>query len=147
MKVSCWPPYAVFKRYIVFEIKFAYSSYVQKAEYAIRKNIVTSVEFLRYCNICGTKFCSKIAVEKLGGIDFLILNHIIPSKVQSFLSTKEGLTSIHQMMEVNFFSYVHLAYNAVPVLQQSKGSIVVVSSVAGLTTSLICSYLWLIGFI
>jgi corticosteroid 11-beta-dehydrogenase isozyme 1 len=71
------------------------------------------------------------AVELMGGIDYLVLNHITNSQY--------GLWTAHpshdflaQMFEVNTFSYIWMTNAALPFLQQSAhGQVVVVSSFAG----------------
>jgi corticosteroid 11-beta-dehydrogenase isozyme 1 len=77
-----------------------------------------------------TEAVIQAAVKKLGSIDYLLLNHVY-SVLSQWYGTKQNLTSLHNMMDINFFAYVHLASHALPVLQKSKGSIVVVSSLAG----------------
>uniref|UniRef100_A0A8C9TDI1 Hydroxysteroid 11-beta dehydrogenase 1 like n=1 Tax=Scleropages formosus TaxID=113540 RepID=A0A8C9TDI1_SCLFO len=61
----------------------------------------------------------KFAVDELGGLDYLVLNHI----GRYSFSPWSG--------DVNFLSYVQLASAALPSLEKSKGSIVVVSSLLG----------------
>uniref|UniRef100_A0A8C5JRC0 11-beta-hydroxysteroid dehydrogenase 1 n=1 Tax=Junco hyemalis TaxID=40217 RepID=A0A8C5JRC0_JUNHY len=63
-----------------------------------------------------------------GGLDMLILNHIGQSGF-TFFSGDVG--HVRSLMETNFVSYVALATAALPLLRESEGSIVVVSSIAG----------------
>ena len=72
----------------------------------------------------------NFSAEKLGGIDHLILNHII-SYYTEWRSTSD-LDRAAKLMQVNFISYVNLATFAMPSLEESHGSIAVVSSAMGL---------------
>ncbi|XP_071942547.1 hydroxysteroid 11-beta-dehydrogenase 1-like protein [Antedon mediterranea] len=68
------------------------------------------------------------AERRFGGIDYLVLNHVIPYKFEFW----EGdLEYLDRTMTVNFAAYVALATFATPVLHRSKGRIVVVSSLSG----------------
>lgn len=58
----------------------------------------------------------------------LILNHIGQS---SFTYFNGDVEHVRKLMETNFVSYVALATAALPMLKESEGSIVVVSSMAG----------------
>lgn len=58
----------------------------------------------------------------------LILNHITNSPMNLFSG---DIHLVRRSMEVNFLSYVVLSVAALPMLKQSDGSIVVVSSMAG----------------
>ncbi|KAM9385839.1 hydroxysteroid 11-beta-dehydrogenase 1-like protein [Pholidichthys leucotaenia] len=68
------------------------------------------------------------ALEKLGGLDYLVLNHIGRTK---FSMWDGDVEHTRWLMKVNFFSYVQMAWRALPSLEQSKGSLVAVSSLAG----------------
>lgn len=68
------------------------------------------------------------ALEKLGGLDYLVLNHIGPSP---FAMWDGDVEHTRWLMQVNFFSYVQMAWKALASLEQSKGSLVIVSSVLG----------------
>ncbi|KAK2835702.1 hypothetical protein Q5P01_016186 [Channa striata] len=68
------------------------------------------------------------ALEKFGGLDYLILNHIGPSP---FSMWQGDVEHTRWLMKVNFFSYVQMAWRALNALEQSKGSLVVVSSLLG----------------
>lgn len=70
----------------------------------------------------------RYAVEKLGGLDFLVLNHVGNTNVELWNGDSDHVRSL---MQVNFVSYVQMATAALPVLETSGGSIMVVSSVAG----------------
>ena len=70
-------------------------------------------------------------VEKLGGLDQLVLNHIILLNLWHWEGSKDNLTLIDKVLKVNFQSYVYLASHALPHLELSSGSIIVVSSFAG----------------
>ncbi|XP_064216400.1 11-beta-hydroxysteroid dehydrogenase 1 isoform X2 [Aotus nancymaae] len=67
------------------------------------------------------------AGKLMGGLDMLILNHITNTSLHFF---HDDIHHVRKSMEVNFLSYVVLTVAAVPMLKQSNGSIVVVSSVA-----------------
>ncbi|XP_034522813.1 corticosteroid 11-beta-dehydrogenase isozyme 1 isoform X1 [Ailuropoda melanoleuca] len=68
------------------------------------------------------------AGKLMGGLDMLILNHITTSPMNLFSG---DIHFVRRSMEVNFLSYVVLSVAALPMLKQSDGSIVVVSSMAG----------------
>ncbi|NXL94583.1 DHI1 dehydrogenase, partial [Alectura lathami] len=70
----------------------------------------------------------KAAEDELGGLDMLILNHV----GKSYFNFFDGdVGHIQKLLEVNFLSYVAMTVSALPMLKQSGGSIVVVSSMAG----------------
>ena len=69
--------------------------------------------------------------SKLGSIDYLVLNHIIPIPLGLWEGTSQNLTLASTVIDVNFKAYVHMASHALPHLQKSHGSIVVVSSLSG----------------
>ncbi|XP_040177613.1 hydroxysteroid 11-beta-dehydrogenase 1-like protein isoform X2 [Rana temporaria] len=68
------------------------------------------------------------AITALGGLDYLVLNHI---GISPFQMWDGNIQEIRWLMEVNFLSYVHLASMALPHLTESNGSIVVLSSLTG----------------
>ncbi|XP_034072120.1 hydroxysteroid 11-beta-dehydrogenase 1-like protein [Gymnodraco acuticeps] len=68
------------------------------------------------------------ALEKLGGLDYLVLNHIGPSP---FSMWEGDVEHTRWLMKVNFFSYIQMAWRALPSLEQSNGSLVIVSSLLG----------------
>lgn len=83
------------------------------------------------------QFVAK-AGKLMGGLDMLILNHITYTSVAVF---QGDVHSVRKAMEVNFLSYVVMSVAALPMLKQSNGSIVVVSSMAGkMTHPLIAPY-------
>ena len=69
------------------------------------------------------------AVSAFGGIDILICNAGISMRA---LFDDVQLDVLHQLMDVNFWGTVYCAKYALPYLQASKGSLVGVSSVAGI---------------
>ncbi|XP_008058183.1 corticosteroid 11-beta-dehydrogenase isozyme 1 [Carlito syrichta] len=73
------------------------------------------------------QFVAK-AGKLMGGLDMLILNHITKTSLSFF---HNDIHFVRKSMEVNFLSYVVLSVAALPMLKQSNGSIVVVSSLAG----------------
>ena len=76
--------------------------------------------------------CKKLidlAVERFGGIDILICNAGISMRA---LFTEVDLSVLHRLMDVNFWGTVNCAKYALPYLLKSKGSLVGVSSVAGI---------------
>uniref|UniRef100_A0A8C6ZAN9 11-beta-hydroxysteroid dehydrogenase 1 n=1 Tax=Nothoprocta perdicaria TaxID=30464 RepID=A0A8C6ZAN9_NOTPE len=63
-----------------------------------------------------------------GGLDMLILNHI----GKSYFSYFDGdVGHVQKLLQINFLSYVAMTVSALPMLKESEGSIVVVSSMAG----------------
>ncbi|KAL4216408.1 hypothetical protein ACF0H5_024134 [Mactra antiquata] len=80
----------------------------------------------------STEEVIEAAVSKLqGGLDILVLNHIILLDLGIWTGSKHNISLIEKVLKVNFESYVYLASFALPHLEASKGSIVVVSSFAG----------------
>lgn len=73
------------------------------------------------------QFIAK-AGKLMGGLDMLILNHITNASLMFF---NNDIHHVRKSMEVNFLSYVVLSAAALPMLKQTNGSIVVVSSLAG----------------
>ncbi|XP_027560330.1 hydroxysteroid 11-beta-dehydrogenase 1-like protein isoform X1 [Neopelma chrysocephalum] len=67
----------------------------------------------------------QFAVQKLGGLDYLVLNHIGMTHFQMWTGDVEYT---RWLMQVNFFSYVALTTAALPTLEKNRGSLVVVSS-------------------
>ncbi|NXG77777.1 DHI1 dehydrogenase, partial [Baryphthengus martii] len=72
----------------------------------------------------------KEAENTWGGLDMLILNHIGFSHFSYFNGDVEH---VRKLLETNFLSYVAMTVAALPMLKESEGSIVVVSSIAGKT--------------
>nr|XP_039271603.1 hydroxysteroid 11-beta-dehydrogenase 1-like protein [Styela clava] len=70
------------------------------------------------------------AVNKLGGLDILVLNHVI-SRHGKWEGSKDDLNFMRRSIPVNYVSYVELASAAMPHLRQSQGQLIVVSSQAG----------------
>lgn len=70
----------------------------------------------------------EFSLEKLGGLDYLVLNHIGKSRLNMW---DGDIAHTRWLMKVNFFSYVQMAWKALPSLEQNKGSLVIVSSLAG----------------
>ena len=69
------------------------------------------------------------AVDAFGGIDVLICNAGISMRA---IFDDVDLSVLHRLMDVNFWGTVYCAKYALPYLQASKGSLVGISSVAGL---------------
>lgn len=69
------------------------------------------------------------AVKEFGGIDILICNAGISMRA---IFDDVELDVLHRLMDVNFWGTVNCCKYALPYLQSSKGSIVGISSVAGL---------------
>ncbi|NWS77063.1 DHI1 dehydrogenase, partial [Crotophaga sulcirostris] len=74
----------------------------------------------------------KEAETTWGGLDMLILNHIGSSYFNYF---NGDVDHVRKLLEINFLSYVAMTVSALPMLKESEGSIVVVSSLAGKTSS------------
>lgn len=69
------------------------------------------------------------AVRKFGGVDVLICNAGLSMRA---IFDDVELSVLHRLMDVNFWGTVNCCKFALPYLQASKGSIVGISSVAGL---------------
>ncbi|KAL4235523.1 hypothetical protein ACF0H5_003920 [Mactra antiquata] len=82
-------------------------------------------------DIDSTENLIKNAVDKLGGLDVVVLNHILLNTLGFWEGSSHNFSSLERIMTVNFHSYVHLASHALPYVEKNNGSIVVVSSVAG----------------
>ncbi|XP_015285070.1 PREDICTED: hydroxysteroid 11-beta-dehydrogenase 1-like protein B [Gekko japonicus] len=67
--------------------------------------------------------------SKLGGLDFLVLNHA--GGDVGFHRFKGNMEIVKSSMTINFLSYVHLTSLALHMLQESEGSIIVLSSMSG----------------
>ncbi|XP_073881575.1 hydroxysteroid 11-beta-dehydrogenase 1-like protein isoform X17 [Macaca fascicularis] len=80
----------------------------------------------------------QFALDKLGGLDYLVLNHIGGVPAGTRARTPQATRWLMQApplpvtrechLQVNFLSYVQLTSRALPSLTDSKGSLVVVSS-------------------
>ncbi|XP_069914809.1 hydroxysteroid 11-beta-dehydrogenase 1-like protein isoform X2 [Oryctolagus cuniculus] len=70
----------------------------------------------------------QFALDKLGGLDYLVLNHIggapVGTRARSAQATR-------WLLQVNLLSYVQLTSRALPSLTDSQGSLVVVFSLLG----------------
>lgn len=71
----------------------------------------------------------ETAVSEFGGVDVLVCNAGLSMRA---IFDDVDLAVLHKLMDVNFWGTVNCCKYALPYLQQSKGSIVGVSSVAGL---------------
>ena len=84
------------------------------------------------CDVSKAEDCERLiktAVDKFGGIDVLICNAGISMRA---LFDNLDLSVLHRLMDVNFWGTVYCTKYALPYLQQSKGSLVGISSVAGI---------------
>lgn len=82
-------------------------------------------------NMEDMSFAEQFVAEAgklMGGIDVLILNHVLYTPLTFFHGE---INVVRKAMEVNFHSFVVLSVAALPMLKQSNGSIAVVSSLAG----------------
>lgn len=87
-----------------------------------------------YCTTDVTKEvdCKRLiehAVRVFGGIDILICNAGISMRA---IFDDVDISVLHRVMDVNFWGTVYCAKYALPHLQASRGSLVGISSVAGL---------------
>lgn len=84
------------------------------------------------CDVTRESDCEKLidtAVDKFGGIDVLICNAGISMRA---LFDDVDLKVLHSLMDVNFWGTVYCTKYALQYIQKSRGSIVGVSSVAGI---------------
>ncbi|MCM1151574.1 MAG: SDR family oxidoreductase [Alistipes sp.] len=87
-----------------------------------------------YCGVDVTKpeECRELiatAVREFGGVDVLVCNAGLSMRA---IFDDVELDVLHRLMDVNFWGTVNCCKYALPYLQASKGSVVGVSSVAGL---------------
>lgn len=87
-----------------------------------------------YCvtDVTKAEDCQQLiekAVDSFGGIDVLICNAGISMRA---LFDELDLSILHRLMDVNFWGTVYCTKYALPYLQASKGSLVGISSVAGI---------------
>jgi corticosteroid 11-beta-dehydrogenase isozyme 1 len=77
----------------------------------------------------------NFSMEKMGSIDFLVLNHITSARYGLWLEDSAGTFKpknyLKEIYEVNTFSYIWTVSAAMKFLVSSGGEIVVVSSLAG----------------
>lgn len=73
----------------------------------------------------------RSAVDSAGGIDVLV--HNAGGGMNARFDEMTDLTVFEKLMRVNYFGPVHLTHEALPHLKKSRGQIVAVSSMAGLT--------------
>lgn len=84
------------------------------------------------CDVVSEEDCKRLvqtAVDTYGGIDVLICNAGISMRA---LFDDCDLKVLHRLMDVNFWGTVNCTKYALPYLQKSRGSLVGISSVAGL---------------
>lgn len=84
------------------------------------------------CDVTSENDCRELvekAVERFGGIDICICNAGISMRA---IFDDVDLKVLHQLMDVNFWGTVNCVKYALPYIQRSKGSIVGISSVAGI---------------
>ena len=95
------------------------------------RNAGGSVAFTA-CDVTKEEECKhlmEVAVEAFGGIDVLICNAGLSMRA---LFDDCDLKVLHRLMDVNFWGTVNCTKYALKWLQQSKGSLVGISSVAGI---------------
>ncbi|XP_006039437.2 hydroxysteroid 11-beta-dehydrogenase 1-like protein B [Alligator sinensis] len=80
-------------------------------------------------NLSSAQEVIEEAGSKLGGLDYLVLNHV--GGTGSFGPFQGDMTEVTSSMTVNFLSYVQLTASAMTMLKESQGSIIVISSLSG----------------
>lgn len=84
------------------------------------------------CDVCREQDCKALidkAVESFGGVDVMICNAGLSMRA---LFDYCDIKVLHRLMDVNFWGTVNCTKYALPFLQRSKGSLVGISSVAGI---------------
>ncbi len=64
-------------------------------------------------------------------IDYVVLNHVMSQELGEWRGTEKNYTILEKSFAVNFNAYVRIASLAVPHLEKSQGSIIVMSSMLG----------------
>lgn len=83
------------------------------------------------CDVTKEEDCKAMidkSIQRFGGIDILINNAGLSMRA---IFDDVDLSVLHRLMDVNFWGAVYCTKYALPFIQQSKGSIVGISSVAG----------------
>jgi len=74
----------------------------------------------------------KKAIQLLGGVDYLMLNHAYllttPDLIGRWTGSKQQLDTMTKSININFLSFIRLAGSALPSLKASNGSLCVISS-------------------
>ena len=84
------------------------------------------------CDVAKEADCQELintAVREFGGVDILICNAGLSMRA---IFDEVDLEVLHRLMDVNFWGTVNCTKYALPYLQKSKGSLVGISSVAGI---------------
>ncbi len=84
------------------------------------------------CDVVKAEDCERLiqtAVENFGGVDVLICNAGLSMRA---IFDEVDLSVLHRLMDVNFWGTVNCCKYALPYLQKARGSVVGISSVAGL---------------
>ena len=84
------------------------------------------------CDVTKEEECKhliEVAVEEFGGVDVMICNAGLSMRA---LFDDCDLSVLHRLMDVNFWGTVNCTKYALPYLQRSHGSLVGISSVAGI---------------
>ena len=100
----------------------------------IAEEITTAGGKVAYCTCDVTKeeeckHLVDVAVEHFGGVDVMICNAGLSMRA---LFDDCDLKVLHRLMDVNFWGTVNCTKYALPYLQKSHGSLVGISSVAGI---------------
>ncbi|XP_060066656.1 hydroxysteroid 11-beta-dehydrogenase 1-like protein [Ylistrum balloti] len=82
-------------------------------------------------NMSFTKELINESIQRMGGLDYLLLNHILSQDLHFWSGDVDDMAYLDKVFEVNFKAYVHLASHALPELEKSNGHVVVLSSFAG----------------
>ncbi|XP_063769209.1 hydroxysteroid 11-beta-dehydrogenase 1-like protein A [Pseudophryne corroboree] len=80
-------------------------------------------------NLTSAENAAQETIKQLGGVDYLVLNHIGGSG--SFGSFQGDMQTVLSSITVNFLSYIQLTSTVLKALQESQGSIVIMSSLSG----------------
>ncbi|XP_040206291.1 hydroxysteroid 11-beta-dehydrogenase 1-like protein A isoform X2 [Rana temporaria] len=79
-------------------------------------------------NLTSAQHVAQEAIDKLGGVDYLVLNHVGGSG--SFGYFQGDMKDVLSSITVNYLSYIQLTSTALKALQKSQGSIVIMSSMS-----------------
>ncbi|XP_073485415.1 hydroxysteroid 11-beta-dehydrogenase 1-like protein A [Aquarana catesbeiana] len=80
-------------------------------------------------NLTSAQHVAQDAIDKLGGVDYLVLNHVGGSG--SFGYFQGDMKDVLSSITVNYLSYIQLTSTALKALEKSQGSIVIMSSMSG----------------